>query len=117
MNPKSEKNETARSSTSHDLESTRPVTPVKPAESSRVPKTKRQRKFQRQVEMAKAGIVSGKIEPKARDIAEHVSCALRTALSILAVLTQQGVIERSGRGWKLADRAAKHYQLSPANRP
>lgn len=68
----------------------------------RVPGTKRQRKFERQCEKAKAAIVSGTIEPKTREVAEHCQCAYRTALSILATLTTEGVIVRSGRCWMLS---------------
>ena len=102
----SEKNEAVRAPTSDDLESTLPVQPLKSSESSRVPSTKRKRKFSRQVERAKRLILSGEIEPKARPVAEHCQCAYRTALSILSVLTDQGVIVRDGRGWRVPDRAA-----------
>ena len=95
----SRKNEPVRSPTSDELEPSLPVTPLKTSESGRVPGTSRQRKFERQVERARAGIVAGHIEPKARPVAEHCQCAYRTALSILARLTDQGVVKRHGRGW------------------
>ena len=72
----------------------------------RIPGTKRQRKFERQVEKARKGIISGAIEPKTREVAEHCQAAYRTALSILATLTNDGVIVREGRGWKRPDNVA-----------
>ena len=99
---KPEKIEAVGAPVSHELDATLPVTPAKTSESGRVPGTKRQRKFQQQCERAKRAIVAGEIEPKARPIAEHCQCAYRTALSILSVLTDQGIVEREGRGWKRA---------------
>lgn len=121
MPPAPEKSGAVSSPVSDDQPPSLPVTPVKvvtapgktlsqnfeqapePEQGPRVPSTKRQRKFERQVEKARKAIVSGEIEPKARPVAEHVGSAYRTALSILATLTNQGVIVRSGRGWKRSD--------------
>ena len=95
-------NEAVRAPTSADLDQPLPVTPLKTGKSGRVPGTKRARKFGQQVERAKRAILAGEIEPKARPIAEHCQCAHRTALSILQILTEQGVVVRDGRGWKRA---------------
>lgn len=102
MTSAGQKNEALSGPTSDDLESTPPVAPAKTRKSNRVPSTKRRRQFDRQVQMAKAAILSGEIEPKARPIAEHCQCAYRTALSILQILTDQGIVVRDGRGWKRA---------------
>lgn len=77
--------------------------PAKQAETQgqRVPGTKRQRRFEQQVQRAKKAITSGAIQPKTREVSEHCECAYRTALSILATLTNDGVLEREGRGWKV----------------
>lgn len=99
---KPEKIEAVGPPVSDDLDPGRTQLPVKTCYQGRVPGTKRKRKFQRQCERAKRAIVAGEIEPKARPIAEHCQCAYRTALSILSVLTDQGIVEREGRGWKRA---------------
>lgn len=77
------------------------TTPAIAEQGIRVPSTKRQRKFERQVQRAKAGIVSGTIQPKTREVSDHCQCAYRTALSILATLTTDGVLVRDGRLWKI----------------
>lgn len=81
----------------------KPQTALATADSGRVPKSKRKRKYGRQVEKARKAITAGEIQPKTREVAVHVECAYRTALSILQTLTDDGVIVRKGRGWALPD--------------
>lgn len=66
--------------------------------SRRVPGTKRQRQFERQVQRAKKAIVAGTIKPQARPVSELCGCARRTALSILAVLTTRWCFGSLGKG-------------------
>ena len=70
-------------------------------------KSNRQKVFERQVQKARKAIVRGDIEPKVRPVALSCKCAYRTAQAILATLTNDGVIVREGRGWKVPDLGLK----------
>lgn len=100
------KNEALSSRVSDDQATTFTATPDELSgvqfNGGRVPSTKRRRTFSRNVERAKKAIVAGEIKPAARPVATLCHCANRTALSILCELTEQGVIVRNGRCWKVA---------------